>query len=216
MHSKISSAKWGDEVTYFFCQYTLLFYTASFNFPIWVINKWMYTRNRNQVFGVSWWRHQMEKKIPCYWLFMWGIHRWPVNSPHKSQWRGALMFSLICAWMNGWVNNREAGDLRRHRAHHDVTVMVLLCFCFVMFIPSLKFHWHSYPVILHTYIPKTFTICLVCRNFGIISESSRSVRLYSFSDHKPLYIYKPLYYMSITRPDAYKRHSALMCVWNRW
>ena len=36
----------------------------------------------------------------------------------------ALMFSLICAWMNGWVNNREAGDLRCHRTHHDVTVMI--------------------------------------------------------------------------------------------
>ena len=39
------------------------------------------------------------------------------------QWRGALMFSLICAWWNGWVNNREADVLRRHRAHYDVTVM---------------------------------------------------------------------------------------------
>ena len=47
----------------------------------------------------------------------------PGNSPHKGQWRGALMFSLICAWIYGWVNNREAGDLRRHRAHNDVTVM---------------------------------------------------------------------------------------------
>ena len=46
-----------------------------------------------------------------------------VNSPHKGQWRGALMLSLICAWINGWVNNGEAGDLRRHRAHYDVTVM---------------------------------------------------------------------------------------------
>ena len=33
------------------------------------------------------------------------------------------MFSLICAWINGWVNNREAGDLRRHRGHYDVNVM---------------------------------------------------------------------------------------------
>ena len=41
----------------------------------------------------------------------------------KGQWRRALMFSLICAWMNGWVNNRVAGDLRRHRAHNDVIVM---------------------------------------------------------------------------------------------
>ena len=52
----------------------------------------------------------------------------PVNSPHKGQWRGALMFSLICVWINGWVNNREAGDLRRYRAHYDVTVMFLQLF----------------------------------------------------------------------------------------
>ena len=48
----------------------------------------------------------------------------PVNSTHKGQWRGALMFSLICAWINPWVNNGEAGDLRRYRAHYDVIVMV--------------------------------------------------------------------------------------------
>ena len=52
-----------------------------------------------------------------------GIHRWPVNSLHKGQWRRALIFSLICAWINDWVNNREAGDLRRHRAHYDFTAM---------------------------------------------------------------------------------------------
>ena len=55
---------------------------------------------------------------------LWGIHGWPVNSPHKGQWRGALVFSLICAWTNGWVNNRQAGDLRRHRAHYDIIVML--------------------------------------------------------------------------------------------
>ena len=63
------------------------------------------------------------KHFPRYWLFVRGIHRSTVNSPHKGQWRGALMFSLICVWINGWVNNREAGDLRRHCAHYDVTVM---------------------------------------------------------------------------------------------
>ena len=63
------------------------------------------------------------KYFPRYWPLVRGIHRSPGNSPHKGQWRGALMFSLICAWINGWVNNREAGDLRRHRAHCDVTVM---------------------------------------------------------------------------------------------
>ena len=52
--------------------------------------------------------------------------RSPVNSPHKDQWRGeSLMFSLICVWMNDWVNNCEAGDLRRYRAHYDVIVMLV-------------------------------------------------------------------------------------------
>ena len=63
------------------------------------------------------------KHFPRYWPFERGIRRSPVNSPHKGQWRRALMFSLICVWINGWVNNREAGDLRRYRAHYDVIVM---------------------------------------------------------------------------------------------
>ena len=63
------------------------------------------------------------KHFPHYWGFVRGIHRSPVNSPHKGQWRGALMFSLICTWINSWVNNPEAGDLSRHRAHCDVSVM---------------------------------------------------------------------------------------------
>ena len=48
-------------------------------------------------------------------------HRW--IPPHKGQWRGTLMFSLLCAWINGWINNPEAGDLRRLQAHYDVIVM---------------------------------------------------------------------------------------------
>ena len=63
------------------------------------------------------------KHFPRYWPFVRGIHQSPVNSPHKGQWRGTLMLFLICAWINGWVNNREAGDLRHHHAHHDVIVM---------------------------------------------------------------------------------------------
>ena len=50
------------------------------------------------------------KHIPRYWPFVRGIHRSQVNPPDKGQWRGALMVSLICARMNGWVNNREAGN----------------------------------------------------------------------------------------------------------
>ena len=58
--------------------------------------------------GVMKWKH-----FPRYWPFV-----------HKGQWRGALMFSCICACINGLVNNRMAGDLRRHRAHYDISVMV--------------------------------------------------------------------------------------------
>ena len=52
-----------------------------------------------------------------------GIHWSPVNSPHKGQWCGAFMFFFIYVWINDWVNNCEAGDLRRYRAHYDVSVM---------------------------------------------------------------------------------------------
>ena len=51
------------------------------------------------------------------------IDRSPVDSPHKGQWCGYLMFSLICAWTHGLANNRDAGDLRRHRACYDVTAL---------------------------------------------------------------------------------------------
>ena len=63
------------------------------------------------------------KHFRRYWPFVRRIHRSPVISPHRGQWRGALMFSLICTWTNGWINNQDAGDLRRHRAHYDVIVM---------------------------------------------------------------------------------------------
>ena len=75
-------------------------------------------QNSTQHDDVIKWKH-----YPRYWPFVRGIHRSSVNSPHKGQWLGALMFSVICAWINGWENNHEAGDLRRHRAHYDVTVM---------------------------------------------------------------------------------------------
>ena len=63
------------------------------------------------------------KPFPRYWPFVRGIHRSPVTSPHEGQWRGALVFCLIWAWINAWVNNPKAGDFRRHRAHYDVIVM---------------------------------------------------------------------------------------------
>ena len=93
--------------------------------------KWLDSHLQNYMDGIeaviwllpgTWWRHQLEP-FPRYWPFVWGIHRSTVNSSHKGRRRRALMFSLICAWIHGWVNNREADDLRRHSTHYDVTVM---------------------------------------------------------------------------------------------
>ena len=64
------------------------------------------------------------KHFPCNWPFVRRIHRSPVNSPLKGQWRGALIFSLMCAWTDSWTNNGNAGDLRRYCAHYDITVMI--------------------------------------------------------------------------------------------
>ena len=64
------------------------------------------------------------KHFPRYCPFVRGIHRSSVNSPHKGQWCGALMFSLISVWIKVSVSNREAGDLRCHHTHYDVIVML--------------------------------------------------------------------------------------------
>ena len=63
------------------------------------------------------------KHFPRYRPFVRGIHRSPVNFPRKGQWRGAFMFSFNYACTNGWVNDHDTGDLRRHRIHYYVTIM---------------------------------------------------------------------------------------------
>ena len=98
------------------------------------------------------WKHFLR-----YWPFVRGIHRSPVNSPHKGQWPRALMFSLICAWIDAWVNSREAGDLRRHGVHYDVIVMEMKWFYASRFI-------HTYTHI-HIYIYRIIVI-LFCWDIG--------------------------------------------------
>ena len=88
-----------------------------------------------------------------------------VNFPHKGQWRGALVFSLICAWINASVNNREAGDLRRYRAHFGVTIMKGKCV--MIDVEILINHLHNTfatldrNITLFTilYLVELFTIC---------------------------------------------------------
>ena len=82
----------------------------------------IYIRHYGVLFTRTWWRHQMETFSALLALCA-GNSPVPVNSPHKGQWRGTLMFCLIYIWINDWVNNRAAGDLRRHRSHYDVTLM---------------------------------------------------------------------------------------------
>ena len=106
------------------------------------------------------WKHFLR-----YRPFVRGIHRSPVNSPHKGQWRRVLMFSLICFWLNDWVNNREAGDLRRHCGHYDVTVMCTSVFCQQLRINcktqnnyNVKVHLLRMPAVFHCFF----------LNFGLV------------------------------------------------
>ena len=86
----------------------------------------------------TWWRHQMKTFSALSTLCV-------GNSPDKGQWRRALMFSLICAWTNGWVNDRDASDLRRHCTQHDVTVMGKVC------LPWVPSQIHVLPLLLPCY-----------------------------------------------------------------
>ena len=70
------------------------------------------------------------KHFPRYWPFVWRIHRSPVNSPHNGQWRGALMISLIWAWLSkqswGWWFETPSRPLWRHCNGIEAQLSVLL------------------------------------------------------------------------------------------
>ena len=105
------------------------------------------------------------KHFPRNWPFVREIHRSPVNFPHKGQWRGALMFSLIYAWINDWVNNREAGDLRRHHGHYDVIIMLWLRYLQTWYPIHVILHeseisWESFSVLISSYVGNPLIISL--------------------------------------------------------
>ena len=81
---------------------------------IFLISASMHASLYHVLINFTWWRHQIETFSTL------GSRG---DSPHKSQWREALMFSMISAYTTCWANNRDAGGLRRHRAHYDLTVM---------------------------------------------------------------------------------------------
>ena len=121
------------------------------------------------------------KHFPRYWPFVRGIHRSPVNPPHKVQWRGALMFSLICVWIYGWVNNREAGDLRRYRAHYDVTVMLCprnkICDSVLIMAAGTSCHGNATGLKLENFYFFTFTFSR--------PEVRKLLRIYFFTFSRP-------------------------------
>ena len=62
------------------------------------------------------WRHSLR-----YGPFVWEFtgHRWITRTKASD----AELWFWSAPWISGWVNNREAGDLRRHHAYYDVIVM---------------------------------------------------------------------------------------------
>ena len=70
----------------------------------------------------QWWRHQMETFSPLLGICA-GNSPVPGKFPAQKPVTRNFDFFFICARMNCWINNRESGDLRRHRAHHNVIVM---------------------------------------------------------------------------------------------
>ena len=92
------------------------------------------------------------KHFPRHWPFVRGIHRSPVNSPHKGQWHRALIFSLICAWTKSWANNGDASDLRRQCAHYDVIVMTR----------ARKYVPRCFAEVSHSILELITAMCLSC------------------------------------------------------
>ena len=115
----------------------------------------------NQHDDVIKWKH-----FPRYWPFVRGIHRSPVNSPTKAS-DVELMFSLICTCINGWINNGDAGDLRRHHAHYQATVMSNSVWCYLITIIEYR----------HLVL-----IGEVCMNMSMISNTECRRHLCSLPD----------------------------------
>ena len=89
---------------------------------------------------------------------------------HKGQWREALMFSLICTRKKGWVNNGEAGDLRRHRAHYDVTVMWIILWCHWAWFCSKQDYIH----LMNNYSPcNSYLTCTIWLPKFLLSETGK-------------------------------------------
>ena len=70
-----------------------------------------------------WWRHQMETFSALLALCA-GNSTVTSEFPSKRSMTQSFPVCLICALTNGWANNRDAGNFRRHRAYYDGIIMI--------------------------------------------------------------------------------------------
>ena len=118
------------------------------------------------------------KHFPRYWPFVRGIHWSPVNSPHKGPWRGALMFSLICAlnkrlgkqsW--GWWFETPSLSLWRHWNEHQISQRLVLNFhspCFYVLISRGKYTQRTHDAIITSLLRQNDVMTLFWRFNGVI------------------------------------------------
>ena len=148
------------------------------------------------------------KHFPRNWSFVRGIHRSQVNSPHKGQWRAALMFSLIYAWINGWVNNREAGDLRRYRAHYDVIVMKSKCCSDDNSIQCFVYCGHHYTKTCHSQFGLWF--CAIWTSNSCLDQLGPSILM-----HTRVIIWSTCQHWLLCIPPCLPLNENLVgCAWN--
>ena len=89
---------------------------------VWMNRDWIYQGGLTH----AWWRHQMGT-LSALLAICAGDS--PVTGEFPTQMPVTRSFDVfICAWINGWVNNSDAGDFRHHRVHYDVTVMLMYCY----------------------------------------------------------------------------------------
>ena len=116
---------WAKYVNKLFCLWWVLCWTGNLehnsHYIWWAILRCFFWRRS----ALTWWRHQTKTFSAL--LALCGGNS-PVTGEFPSQRPVTQSFdaSLICSWINGWLNNREAGDLRRYHAYDDVTVMDVL------------------------------------------------------------------------------------------
>ena len=125
-HKSLCTSSEAVEITGFFYLFLILIIKIFITSAICqcMLDSVIWTNPMNRMSSKIWLKNEIDnwlyhgdiikwKYFPRYWPFVRGIRRSPVKSQHKGQWRGVVMFSVICAWINGWVNNGEARDLRR-------------------------------------------------------------------------------------------------------